>query len=57
MESRFYSVKELQEILGLSRTTVYELLKAKLFRWIKVGKKYRILKKSFDDWMEGKTSE
>ena len=29
MEKRCYKVKELQEILGLSRTSIYELLKRK----------------------------
>ena len=33
-EKRCYTVKELQEILGISRPTVYELLKKNEFRWI-----------------------
>lgn len=33
-EKRCYTVKELQEILGISRPTVYELLKRNEFRWI-----------------------
>lgn len=37
-----YTVKELQEILGISRLTVYELLKKNEFRWIQIGTKYRI---------------
>lgn len=51
-EKRCYTVKELQEILGISRPTVYELLKKKEFRWILVGGKYRISKKSFDEWLD-----
>lgn len=31
-EKRCYTVKELQEILGISRPTVYELLKKNEFR-------------------------
>ena len=31
-EKRCYTVKELQEILGISRPTVYELLKRNEFR-------------------------
>lgn len=46
------TVKELQEILGISRPTVYELLKRNEFRWIQVGTKYRISKKSFDEWLD-----
>lgn len=51
-EKRCYTVKELQEILGISRPTVYNLLKKKEFRWIRPGGKYRISKKSFDDWLD-----
>ena len=51
-EKRCYTVKELQEILGISRPTVYELLKRNEFRWIQVGTKSRISKKSFDEWLD-----
>ena len=37
-EKRCYTVKEIQEILGISRPTVYELLKKNEFRWIQIGK-------------------
>ena len=53
-EKRCYTVKEIQEILGISRPTVYELLKKNEFRWILVGGKYRISKKSFDEWLDDK---
>ena len=51
-EKRCYTDNELQEILGISRPTVYELLKRNEFRWIQVGTKYRISKKSFDEWLD-----
>ena len=42
-EKRCYTVQELQEILGVSRPTIYNLLKRKEFRWIQLdGGKYRI---------------
>lgn len=45
-----YTVKELQEILVVSRPTIYNLLKKNEFRWIQLdGGKYRISKKRFDD--------
>lgn len=53
-EKRCYTVKELQEILAVSRVAVYELLKKKEFHWIKVGTKYRISKPSFDAWLDDK---
>lgn len=46
-------MKDLQKILGLSRPVVYELLKRNEFRWIMIGGKYRISKKSFDEWLDG----
>ena len=54
-EKRCYTVKEVQEMLGISRPTVYELLKKNEFRWIQSGNKYRISKKSFDEWLDQKS--
>nr|WP_308496957.1 helix-turn-helix domain-containing protein [uncultured Agathobacter sp.] len=51
-EKRCYTVNEIQDILGISRSTVYELLKKNEFRWIQIGTKYRISKKSFDEWLD-----
>ena len=51
-EKRCYTVTDLQEILGVSRPSVYDLLKKIEFRWILVGGKYRISKKSFDAWLD-----
>ena len=53
MEKRCYKVKELQEILGLSRASIYELLKRREFKWVVVGGKYIISKPSFDEWFDG----
>lgn len=49
---RCYTVEDIQIILGISRPTVYNLIRQKLFRAIKIGKGYRIPKKSFDTWLE-----
>lgn len=51
-EKRCYTVKELQEILDVSRPTIYELLKMNVFSWVKIGTTYRISKKSFDEWLD-----
>lgn len=57
-EKRCYTVRELQEILGISHPTVYNLLKKNEFRWIRLdGGKYRISKKSFDDWLDNQPPE
>ena len=42
-------------MLGISRPTGYELLKKNEFRWIQIGNKYRISKKSFDEWLDQKS--
>mgnify|MGYP004452021005 CR=1 FL=1 len=51
---RCYTVGEIQDILRISRASVYELLKQQEFRWVMVSGKYRISKKSFDEWLDQK---
>ena len=48
---RAYTVDDIQHILKVSRTTVYELLKSKKFHSVRV--EYRISKKSFENWLNG----
>lgn len=55
-ETRCYTVPELQVILNISRNCVYELLRRKEFKWFQIGKgRYRISKKSFDEWLDGQS--
>ena len=56
-EKRCYTVNDLQDILGVSRPSVYDLLKKNEFRWILVGGKYRISKKSFDAWLDDEAED
>ena len=52
-EKRCYTVQEIQNMLCISRVSVYNLLKRNEFRWIRLeGSKYRISKKSFDEWLD-----
>lgn len=54
-EKRCYTVEDLQIILGIGRRSVYELLKKNEFRWFQIGGgRYRISKKSFDEWLDSK---
>ena len=46
-------LEDIQHILKVSRTTVYELLKSKKFHSVRVGGQYRISKKSFENWLNG----
>ena len=50
---RCYSVGDLQEMLGISKPAVYELLKRKEFHWVMIGGRYKISKRSFDEWLDG----
>ena len=52
-EARCYTVADLMMILQCGRRAVYELLKRKEFRYIKISRVgYRISKKSFDEWLD-----
>ena len=53
IQQRCYTVKDLQTILGVSRGTVYQLMKRNEFRWFQIGNgRYRISRKSFDEWLD-----
>lgn len=51
-EKRVYTVDEIQDILGVSKTTTYQLVRSKVFHSVRVGGQYRISKKSFDNWLD-----
>lgn len=52
-EVRCYTVDDLMVILQCGRRAVYELLKRKEFRYIKISRiGYRISRKSFDEWLD-----
>lgn len=49
---RTYTVSEIQDILGISRNTAYNLIQQKVFKSIRLGSHIRISKKSFDSWLD-----
>jgi excisionase family DNA binding protein len=49
---RTYQVEDIAGILGIGRSSAYELVKQGLFRTVKIGTAIRISKKSFDDWLD-----
>ena len=49
---RTYTVDEIQDILGISRSSAYNFVKHGLFRTVRVGGSIRISKKSFDEWLD-----
>ncbi len=50
-DKRTYTVDEIQDILGISRTSAYNLVKKKVFHSVRIGGSIRISKKSFDEWL------
>ena len=53
-----YTPSEIQVLLGIGRSKTYQFLaqvyhEGRPFRVLKIGNQYRILKKSFDEWMCG----
>ena len=53
-DNRAYTVDDLRNILKVSKTSVYRLLRSKCFHYVRIGGQYRISKKSFDNWLDGK---
>lgn len=57
METQVYMASDIQKALGIGKTKTYEFLnevyeqKEPLFRVIKVGTSVRVLKRSFDNWL------
>ncbi len=47
-----YSVEEVQDILGITRQTVYKLIKQGCFEAVMLEYGYRIIKSSFDKWLD-----
>lgn len=53
-EKKCYTVKEIQQILHISRPTVYKLLKKNEFKWVLLARKYLIFRDSFDNWIQNR---
>ena len=51
-QKKSYSVEEVMQILGIARQTVYKLIDRGCFKAVKVDKGYRIVKTSFDKWLD-----
>lgn len=51
-EKRTYTVQEIQDILGISRASAYNLVKKEYFKTVRIGCTFRISKKSFDEWLD-----
>lgn len=52
-----YSVAEIQQILGISRPTAYNLIKKNEFQSVRMSSGIRIIKASFDAWLDSTNKE
>jgi excisionase family DNA binding protein len=50
-----FSIREVAELLCISDSSVYELLKKNVFRTARVGQATRIYKDSFEEWYQSQT--
>ena len=51
-DKRTYTVDEIQDILGICRTSAYSLVRQNLFHCVRIGGGIRVSKKSFDAWLD-----
>ncbi len=57
MEKIVYDVKDIKELLGISKDNAYLLCKSGAFRVIYVGNHIKIPKESFHRWLDGENNE
>ena len=50
--SRTYTVDEIADMLGISRTSAYKLVKQDDFSVVRIRNSIRVSKKSFDAWLD-----
>ena len=53
--NKFYTAKDIQNILRISKNSTYKLLVKPPFKIIKIGKTIRIPKEGFDLWISSST--
>ena len=54
-QRRVYTVKELAEILGISKNAAYDLVKSENgFVTVRIGKTIRVPIESFDEWLNNR---
>lgn len=50
---RTYTVGEIAKLLGVSKTSAYNLINSNQFHSVKIGGRHRVSKKVFDEWLDG----
>ena len=54
---RIYSVEEIAEILNISKSSAYVLIRQGTFKTVRIGTAIRVSKTSFDTWLDNQNSE
>ena len=52
-QARTYRVEDIAEILEISMTSAYSLVRKKQFKVVRIGNAIRVSRKSFDTWLDG----
>ena len=56
-EVKAYSVEDIAEMLQIGRTAAYKLVREGHFKTVNIGRKIRISKKSFEEWLDNLETE
>lgn len=51
MEKEVYNIKDIMQLMDISKNVAYDLVKQEGFPVIKIKSTYRIPKKAFHDWL------
>ncbi|MDL2235845.1 helix-turn-helix domain-containing protein [Christensenellaceae bacterium OttesenSCG-928-L17] len=54
-ELRAYKVEDIADILSVSMTSAYTLIRQGHFKVVRIGNAIRISKRSFDEWLDEQT--
>lgn len=57
MEKMVYSIQEVADLLGISKSYAYELVRNGTIPVLQLGRKRVIPKEKFNDWVNGKVEQ
>lgn len=55
IEPKTYRVEEIAQILGISKSSAYQLVRQGAFKTVRIGTAIRISRKSFDEWLDSQS--
>lgn len=56
-EVKAYSVEDIAALLQIGRTAAYKLVREGHFKTVNIGRKIRISRKSFEEWLDDLETE